>query len=508
MYTDLVLDYEVYEQDYQEEQQILKELNVLETIETKILDEYKKDSPKWARLCREHLPTLREIYYNGDLQDEAQKLIAELLDNTTTPLNDLEMAYDEVDGVYQELDSYTGEPIAKYEKREHDWDLDYLDTQALIGLDDPASELFGKMLDDLRPEFNVVIPSFDARLIEELKKLGYSDKEIEGALDANKYDVYTDEPDSFYENDFDPLPSVPLQMEAEDMKVEPGSMIEFRSLIEPELKALFDLRAAFFENDSIKYKKLAYWMSILNRSHEKADYLDRLQKLIDDGWETQYAAVSFLSFEGDWGLSADDDARVIHVPILGTLDIFIDAYADEILEQLYSGIGNHGCTTESTIDLVADQFIEEILEKQFVESGRGINPLSTQNFARGVFDAVASGKSNLTEAGWDSYYHGVNAAANKIRNKVFKKFIEESKDWSKAQKASKDAFWNASQIVKITKDKLLISNLITGKARWIDYDEAAKLAIESKLVPRNKQKLIAGLDKLKPVDYEKLVEAI
>jgi len=508
MNNELVIDYEVNQQEYEEERRILADLAAVEIIGKEIAEQKNKQQPKWARLARKYLPSLRDIYYNGELRDDAQWLISELVENSTTPLNDLDMPYDEIDGEYQQVDSYTGEKISDYSKHEYEWDLDYLDTQALIGLDDPASELFGKVLDDLRPEYHVVVPSLQARLYEEYSKRGCSEEEIKGALDANKYEVYTDEPDDFYENDYDPLPSVPLSQEPDDMKVDPSELIEFRSLIEPELQALFDLRSAFFENEKIKYKRLAIWKGILNNSREKTSFLERLQYLINDGWETQYAAIVFLSFEGDWGLDALVDAGTVHVPILGTLDIFIEVYADEILENLYSGIGNHGSTTEATIDSIAEKYVDEIIEKQFVDSRSGVNPVHTKEYARGVFDAVASGRSNLTKSGWNSYYAGINKRANQLRNLVSKKLLEEGVSWNEATKAAKDVFWNAAQIVKIRKDKLLVSNLITGKSRWIAYEQAIELVKQHKLISRNKVKLIAGLERLQPTKCQELIESL
>jgi hypothetical protein len=502
-------------------EEIARDAHILSVVQQEIENESKKRKPKWARLARTHAPELRRMYWK-DGDEEARMLLIDLYENTTTPMADLDRSYADTEYGYVEVDSYTGEPIVDG-SIEDAWDEDYKDIQAMVGLDEGATNLLGRIIDlrheEIVPDYEVVIPSQRTRFINELKHLGYSDDEINAALEANDFNFTDVEDAAKYINDDDKLPSVPLsQAQEQEYVINPGMMLELKSLTREFTQALYQRRTEFFDWVNVRnirlnlqknYAKEIDWVyagilaqemihkmfkDMIRISEERNKFLKAMQDFADNDWELQYLAVIFMSMEGDWMLD-EEDADKIRTSNYGDLGTFIEIYGDMILDSLSTGIGNHGSTTENDVWATAEEIEAEIIEKQFVDSAKGVNPMHTRSYARGVFGGLAKGESSLSGAGWNNYYFEINPMSDKLRRQTFSMMKEKieaydpANAFKEANKAAKDVFWNAAKIVKINENGITAANLITGRTKFLTYQQAVVEMINSKLIPNDVDKL-------------------
>ena len=271
-------------------------------------DERKQDKPKYAPICREFLPKIRQIYWGRDPHDwvakRARVILDELMLEQTMPLAELDLPY--------EADSYTGEKIIApalqgadarklvrvASKVEDQWAKDFAEVQAEVDMigdpDSVLSILDEETYDGVRALFGNVKP------VENLKKviLRHDDslaariaQEYDGderglAAAASMYDISGDDEDIWFEDG--DIPSVPLkQAEEQELRVDITELAEVRSAAKPYLEAIRQRRSAWFDwmNDAGEHELRSQLRTALGK-----------RRLSKDDWKTRMQYERWRSF--------------------------------------------------------------------------------------------------------------------------------------------------------------------------------------------------------------------
>jgi hypothetical protein len=410
------------------------------------LEEREKNPPRYIPIARQYVPCLRHIFWHGFQKDEAQAILEVLELEQTQPFNSLDDGWGKNGDGYEELDSYTLELIT----------------------DDPNQE--AAMLGNRAAP---IVPNFDdgltLRIVQEYAAMGYTQDQISKIVEANRGSFW-DEEEIWYEDRGISAVAI-LQNEEQEYRVHPGDLAELRSLAKPYIDAFIQRRTEFF--DWAREKGIGggrsgwanAYREMCNLSLERQDFLEFLQKSADEGYDPQCIMLVFLSIQNDeFGLDMDG-AKEIHLPSIeqfdlipvgtypenfGTLYEFIDYYGDDILEELFTPAWNTIPTSESEILATARRWEEELIESYPVEAPQ---IRETRAYVRGVFNALATGESNLNDAGYRQW----RWEKSKSGALAYDWVMATDQSEHKLKKAWR-AFWNAGKIVRISRNGLVVES--------------------------------------------------
>lgn len=403
-------------------------------------------SPRWIVLARKHLPTLRDLYWNGEGEDKyhAQKLIQELSLQQTLPLNEIGREWIKVKDKWYEADSYTKEWVDQDEVQE--------------GKRSPT----------------VYVDPLPGRIIEEYSTMGLNEDECRAAVAASSYSLDVSEKAWYEEGE---MPSVPLlQEEQQDLKIAGKEAYELRLVLQQQVDSIFKFRTAFFEyavesglrgTSEIGGRDVwvLAWRSAFDTSRQREDFLHVL-KGVSKQFEPQYIARAFLSLQDeDFGIRMIDakDIKVKHYNLL----IFIDEFWHMIDNDL-DGTGSQESMTEDEAYKIASGYEREIINSFPVE-GKKIE--ETRPYVQGMFDAIGS-ESNLKSAGYDNWRAEKSRSGALAYTRTFEAEVANGTGLGKASKIAWSKFWRAVRIIGITKYGLKVRNDANDKEFRLSYNAA------------------------------------
>lgn len=519
---ELTIDPEVHDLEWSEQQEILGEMGFMAMVRQEIRNEKAKGKDaRYARIAREFLPRMREIFHAGYCRREAQELINELCLEPTVPLSDLDVRFDFIDGIYQDVDSYGVPEISDVGNQ---WEADYDEVQRMVEVlswfdkDDPAAALFGGVIANDKPTTEAIVvyapkESDNTRIVQELTAMGYDQKTV-GKVLANTFSIDSYEGPE-WSDDHDARTSGPVEAMAEDT-YDPAEVFEIKG----KLKYLVAVHGNI--NPATKKGR---------KAQEK--FSDLCREL--SRYRPHSLAVAALSRD-----EFEEIAEFVPLSPFGTLQDFIDLFGDTLLDDAFfvgesEGVfgGNARLWSFSTNDEIADS--SEIIEKAsaaiesqvidtFVDTqeeaeeeaqkvakrawlwtklqelahGLKIPYMNrdkfisrakiewTAPFARGVFGALATGQSDLSGAGYNNWRWETSPYGAIAYNYAFQKYDDLKFD--ERVKRSARAFWNAGKIVSISPDGANILKT-SGETQLVPWN-LVKWKIQNKEIPINQDDML------------------
>ncbi len=504
---------EANQEEYEEQQAVLKEMAVIAAAQAALEEQYKAKQPKFARVAREYLPALRNIFWRGHCKDEAQELIQELTLESTVPLSELELAFGYIGDQYQQVDSYVGETLdtLPVSAAASQWDMDYEEVQEVLRVTD---EIESRLVPEADPEAveplvmvavqprspqpgeteaQVVVSreeSLTARIVQEMKSLGYSEQDIEQALSAQFAYDEPEEDEPAWERDVRiGGPVEAMAADRPDFESVPEAKRSIRRYLKLQDKILELNDWLRRHPDGVYYEREVFIQKLKNRG--KIGFFRKLQnEAVGDIQPQTLAMAVFTDRTGEF----ESRASEIRIAVYGTLENFIDLFGDDILEETVFGQEERGywntpqgleeieiapcddlwTDADPRIDRLAAETIREIIEKQFAPdptSGGKPDIENSRAFARGVFASVAAGESQVKQAGY----------ANWRREKsprgaiAYKRAMEEnqSKPWAERLKLAMRAFWNTGKVVGVSPGGLEILKEANGEKDKVNWNLAA-----------------------------------
>lgn len=496
-------DPEAFDVELVEEYNILHGEPLIEEVWEAIRAEKAKGKNcRMVRVARTYLSRLRDIYYQGMRKQDAKILIDELCLESTVPLNDLEVAFDTVDDggeiFYQEVDSYTrSTPPQVDAEREAQLFRDRLEVMEELklidqfGEPDPVQQLFAKVILDNQPrrtEARIVYSpkeNLEVRVREELLALGHDPAQVEIAV-AGMFAVEDDEPVWFDERE----PDIAQQR----LSVEAMKMDSFNPQDVFEAKAYF--RHLINLRNKVKTKKGKARKEAAKRWYDMAGHMQFK-------FQTQSIAVAALSND-----EYEDIAE--HIPLYpySSLAEFIDLFGDVLMDEAYYASEPEGAFSmneqlwdyetnpamedgSSEIHKVAQQIENDVIQGQFYETSEeaefyakeiaealcipqearqefisGARTAWTRPFARGVFGALALGKSDIDGAGYARWRYEVSPAGARAYAYAWEK--HKDREFDERRKMALRAFWNTGKIVALNPDGADILT-VSGKTTRVSW---------------------------------------
>ena len=439
---DTILDYEAFELEYAEQQDLLHDI-----LDQQVIANAQADfvaAKQFAPVYRKWAKGLRAIWQGGRENAElARQLLADISLAQTLPFSELEALNYSAEG---ELDSYTLEPVSENNQ---------IDTGGLGGR--PASRI--PLYDD----------GLTLRIVEAYRHLGYDEATIALAVAANQ--GYIDgEEDTWYEERARTDGPI-AQARTQDLRPDFLEIAELRSQVKPLLNKLQE--AACEARDEYRSKGFEDDLLETNIQTAVAETKEANDMVEWANQAAQYAQPQnlFSVFAGAYWL----DVRMAEVELPGgeTLFDFADLFGDDILDEVLDVKihpdepgGESIPMSEPEIFDLARHWEDELIAAQFSDDG----PISqTKAYARGVFNALTAGESDLNDAGyrqwrWEKSKSGARAFDWALKQEVFK-----GTEWNMALKRAWRAFWNAGHVKAIRKDGLLIETEAKGETQSINW---------------------------------------
>jgi hypothetical protein len=196
-------------------------------------------------------------------------------------------------------------------------------------------------------------------------------------------------------------------------------------------------------------------------SRQKQNLIDWMNR-IHDQFEPQDLAVIFLSVQNGF-LLAEEDATQIKTVGYDSLAHFLDLWGDEVIENIIDPPMDITPLGDDRISDIARAIENEIIEKQFVPTAKNIE--LTQAYARGWFNALGAGESDLRNAGFANWRFETSPGGAAAFDWAYE---HTEGDWQAKTKAAWRAFYKAGTVKKVNAKGILIHST-DGTEQWADW---------------------------------------
>jgi hypothetical protein len=372
--------------------------------------------PKYARVARVFIPTLRKIFYKGYYKRAAQLLMEEMYLQSTVPLNDLNDSYGGAGNNYYQLDSYTNQPL----------DMTIDEERKFIG--NEAAPIAPPLSDGLTARIVEVAPeqaNFSRENYDVSEDVWYEDREREDGW-----------------------------VVAENTQMMKLNMGEVYALIRT-------MRKLYPKKNKNGESILLWWLNnIAPGNYEPQSLLVVMSCFnLDEVWK-------------DIPCILDEPYTNFHIKTLQDLDYY---FGDDIIDEfnmLYDEVtdregANRDALNEDDIERIGRQFELDIIQKQFTYKADDIK--HTKSYAKGVFDALATGQADLTSAGYRRWRFLRSKQGSAAFDYAYTQALLKGKSEKQALKAGWTAFWKAGVIFRIGINGVTIKIEAKNKLRTISW---------------------------------------
>jgi len=364
------------------------------------------NTKKYARVARVFIPALRKIYWKGHMQDEAQKLLHEMMLQSTIPFNDLDKPMGGSD--YTELDSYIGIPLDSLTVEMERQDL-------------------GDRAAPIVPHYQDAVTGMICEAYE-----GY---EREQALNASRFNLDISDDEWYDEGE---ITSVPIYQENEMM-------------LHLDMQEVYRLIHTF-RTIWGSYGKERLYQFIINGTEE---FLPQNLSVVCASFQIPNWVLKNTPCEGYSSLLAFDK-------LFGDdcLDEFVDFY-DEVTD--FEGASREVLSEEEISD-IADGWI-----RSYIDTFTGTRVQESKLYAEGVFNAIATNQANLNDAGWANWRAHKSPQGAEAFNFAYQQAKAEGANESAALKYAWQKFSDAGKILSINERGLRVQSTKTNKIRLVDW---------------------------------------